>query len=175
VARRPLEREGVCLDGGRRTTQLMRDSLGSPLMPRLSLLISSCLLGVACGPASTPPTISTTHPPTSCAGIPGSDTTIYDTSQVSEKPVLRRYSRVEYPRDAQSNHIEGRTLLTAVVNTDGRIDTSSVKVVQGDLLSFELAARRAVRNSVFWPGCKGNVAARVRVAIPFQWTIEIDR
>ena len=29
MARRPLEREQVCLDGGRRTTQLMRDSLGS--------------------------------------------------------------------------------------------------------------------------------------------------
>ena len=29
MARRPLERERVCLDGGRRTTQLMRDSLGS--------------------------------------------------------------------------------------------------------------------------------------------------
>jgi len=28
VARRPLEREQICLDGGRRTTQLMRDSLG---------------------------------------------------------------------------------------------------------------------------------------------------
>ena len=29
MARRPLEREQVCLDGGRRTTQLMRDSLAS--------------------------------------------------------------------------------------------------------------------------------------------------
>ena len=28
VARRPLDKEGVYLDGGRRTTQLMRDSLG---------------------------------------------------------------------------------------------------------------------------------------------------
>jgi hypothetical protein len=28
VARRPLERERVYFDGGRRTTQLMRDSLG---------------------------------------------------------------------------------------------------------------------------------------------------
>jgi hypothetical protein len=28
VARRPLEGERICLDGGRRTTQLMRDSLG---------------------------------------------------------------------------------------------------------------------------------------------------
>jgi len=31
VARRPLEEEEVCLDGGRRTTQLMRDSLGGAL------------------------------------------------------------------------------------------------------------------------------------------------
>jgi hypothetical protein len=29
VARRPLERERVCLYRGRRTTQLMRDSLGA--------------------------------------------------------------------------------------------------------------------------------------------------
>ncbi len=28
MARRPLEREPICLDGGRRTPQLMRDSLG---------------------------------------------------------------------------------------------------------------------------------------------------
>jgi hypothetical protein len=32
VARRPLEKEGLYLDGGRRTTQLMRDSLGTPAM-----------------------------------------------------------------------------------------------------------------------------------------------
>jgi hypothetical protein len=33
VARRPLEREGIYLDGGRRTTQLMRDSLGGVQQP----------------------------------------------------------------------------------------------------------------------------------------------
>ena len=35
MARRPLERERIYLDGGRRTTQLMRDSLGSaiPMAP----------------------------------------------------------------------------------------------------------------------------------------------
>jgi hypothetical protein len=38
VARRPLEREGINLDRGRRTTQLMRDSLGRTLMePRVQL------------------------------------------------------------------------------------------------------------------------------------------
>ena len=32
MARRPLEKEDLCLDGGRRTTQLMRDSLGSVMI-----------------------------------------------------------------------------------------------------------------------------------------------
>jgi len=53
VARRPLEREGVCLDGGRRTTQLMRDSLGgtrTPLMrylipPLMAALLHACAAG----------------------------------------------------------------------------------------------------------------------------------
>jgi Domain of unknown function (DUF4431) len=42
VARRPLDRERVYLDGGRRTTQLMRDSLGSA-SPRCHLR-SACVV-----------------------------------------------------------------------------------------------------------------------------------
>jgi hypothetical protein len=46
VARRPLERERIGLDGGRRTTQLMRDSLGSSAM-RGSLTQALVIAGVA--------------------------------------------------------------------------------------------------------------------------------
>ena len=35
MARRPPERERICLDGGRRTTQLMRDSLGANVLSQL--------------------------------------------------------------------------------------------------------------------------------------------
>ena len=61
MARRPLEREQVYLDGGRRTTQLMRDSLGGdfsqvasvgvtlPATRLMPLLVSSAsLLALAC-------------------------------------------------------------------------------------------------------------------------------
>jgi hypothetical protein len=57
VARRPLERERISLDGGRRTTQLMRHSLGSgsefltmrpqSLAAALVLLIPLAALGLA--------------------------------------------------------------------------------------------------------------------------------
>jgi len=49
VARRPLEREEVYLDGGRRTTQLMRDSLGSSPTMALRHLIALGIL-TACSP-----------------------------------------------------------------------------------------------------------------------------
>ena len=55
MARRPLEREQVYLDGGRRTTQLMRDSLGSTtkgvlmcFQPRLVTLATLVFIIAAC-------------------------------------------------------------------------------------------------------------------------------
>jgi hypothetical protein len=58
VARRPLEKERISLDGGRRTTQLMRDSLGRAMKAHMShpatsgLSITLCLVLLAsCGPS----------------------------------------------------------------------------------------------------------------------------
>jgi len=53
VARRPLEREGVYLDGGRRTTQLMRDSLGSSRSPHMNYHRIALILFIAsaCAPS----------------------------------------------------------------------------------------------------------------------------
>ena len=48
MARRPLETERVCLDGGRRTTQLMRDSLGSKCMHRFKCCLLASALIVSC-------------------------------------------------------------------------------------------------------------------------------
>jgi len=50
VARRPLEREQVYLDGGRRTTQLMRDSLGSATSDPSPIVQGIFLLGI--GPSA---------------------------------------------------------------------------------------------------------------------------
>jgi hypothetical protein len=52
VARRPLERERVSLDGGRRTTQLMRDSLG--VMAKHITGSASISLSVKIAPAAPP-------------------------------------------------------------------------------------------------------------------------
>ena len=47
MARRPLETEQVCLDGGRRTTQLMRESLDGGNMDIARLLVAHILAALA--------------------------------------------------------------------------------------------------------------------------------
>jgi len=61
VARRPLDREGICLDCGRRATQLKRDSLGrSPVNMRVDrsipLVVSGLIafVGISCDSAPRP-------------------------------------------------------------------------------------------------------------------------
>ena len=159
--------------GGRRTTQLMRDSLGSPLMPQVWRSIAVATSVAACGPALSPQLTDASHPPTTCAGRTPSDTVIYDDTLVTERPVLRRYAQLDYPPEAQRS--EGRVVLDIVVNADGRVDSTSVTVQQHDLPSFEQAAKRAVHRSLYWPACRGQEPVRARVHVPFQWTIEIDR
>jgi TonB family protein len=137
--------------------------------------IAFASLLAACGVPPGPQLIDTSLPPTSCAGRSTSDTTIYDITLVTEKPVLRRYAQLHYPHEAQGAQAEGRVVLTVVVNADGQVDSNSVTVRQHDLPGFEEAAKRAVRKSLYWPACKANMPVRVRADVPFQWTIEIDR
>ena len=129
---------------------------------------------IACGPSflGYQRTIVTNHHPTICTGSTGSDTTIYDTTRVTEKPVLHEYLTVYYPRWEQANQVEGSVVLSAVVNTDGRIDSTTVTVLRHDRASFEAAARQSLYSAFYWPGCNAQVPARVRIAVPFTWSIK---
>ncbi len=51
MARRPLERERIDLDGGRRTTQLIRDSLGGKAMEQAAILAVCLMTSLATGVA----------------------------------------------------------------------------------------------------------------------------
>src|SRR5687767_3779365 len=66
--------------------------------------------------------------PTSCVSLPSSDSTVYDTTQISEQPYPRSAPEVSYPREALRRRIHGEVAVTAIVNVDGSIDQSSVTV-----------------------------------------------
>ena len=92
MARRPLERERISLDGGRRTTQLMRDSLGSMLMTQrgiipfaLPLLCPLLLRAQGAPPSALPQWALSTS-----AHIAGADATISGVSLGKQQAVVEK-------------------------------------------------------------------------------------
>ncbi|HUL04641.1 MAG TPA: TonB family protein [Gemmatimonadales bacterium] len=112
--------------------------------------------------------------PTSCDGAPSADTTVYDSTQLSEQPAPRSVPKPEYPADARKHRMEGRVIVAAVVNADGSVDSSSVDVTAGAYASLDAEARRVVSLTKFWPACRDGVAVRSRIVAPFDFKLTGD-
>jgi outer membrane biosynthesis protein TonB len=59
-------------------------------------------------------------------------------------------------------------MVELVVNTDGTVAPSSVVIVDSSHTAYDQVALVMAASALFWPGCKGANAVRVRVHQPFQ-------
>jgi len=89
-------------------------------------------------------------------------------------PVLVDMPTPVYPALLRRAGIEDRVILRALVDVQGRVDTSSVLVVQATDPQFVLAARQALRQARFRPGRFAGkpMAAWATIAIDFTLTWE---
>ncbi len=108
---------------------------------------------------------------TSCAGNLAIDATVYDTTQVTERPVLRSSPQIRYPDVALRHHIAGRVVVAAVVSTIGVIDVENVRLVNSVHPVLDAEALAFVNGSSYWPGCLNGKAVRVRLTIPIDFKI----
>jgi len=113
--------------------------------------------------------------PTSCSGTPSNDSTVYDSTRVTEQPIARSGPMLQYPRDARDQGIEGRVQLSIIVNANGAIDQRSITVVRTVYPSLDAAARHWARGATYWPGCLDGHAVRVRLVAPIDFSIGISR
>ncbi len=90
---------------------------------------------------------------------------------VEEKPALLHHPPVVYPSGMQSRGITGRVLIQAIIDTTGRVEPGSVRVLESTHPAFSREARTVVLNSVYRPGRVGGRAVRVVVAIPIDFKI----
>jgi len=107
----------------------------------------------------------------SCASNPSPDTTVFDTTQVSKKPVVISGPRLSYPDELRQQGISGRVVYSLIVNTDGRADYHSIRVLRSDHFEFEQTSRLYVQQALFSPGCIGGQAVRVRIALPIDFKV----
>jgi protein TonB len=66
----------------------------------------------------------------------------------------------QYPTSLEAVGLEGRVMVEFVVDTNGRVEPASFRVIESTHTAFEAAARRAILASLFRPARIGKVPVR---------------
>lgn len=79
------------------------------------------------------------------------------------------YIHIEYPEEAVKAGVEGRLVLSFIVETDGR--TTGVEVIEKLHPACDSAAVRALRRTRFAPGSQNGDLVRVRMRLPVRFKL----
>ena len=128
-------------------------------------------LGSIATPSTLPPTGATTpmFSPSASSGATGGQsswsvlTETYAEMLTSPLPV--------YPDLLRQAGVQGRVVLEAIVDTTGRVLAPSILVVSATHPAFVAPARQALLASLFRPALAGGKPVRMRVRIPYDFTI----
>ena len=90
---------------------------------------------------------------------------------VQQRPELVSSPPLLYPPAMRQARIEGRVVIRAIIDTTGRIEPASVKIVQTPNPGFDQAVHFYVLHVIFRPGRVHGRAVRVLVNIPIDFKI----
>jgi TonB family protein len=107
--------------------------------------------------------------PTFCGDTASSDSTVYDTTQVTQRPILYQAHPLRYPATARARGVQGRVLLAVTINPDGRAAAQSIQMISSPDSELTAAAVEWIRGARFEPVCVDAKAVRVRVAVPVDF------
>ena len=146
------------------------------MSPRLRLALPLCLGALGCfsSRVSSHQLQQLRTAPTSCASVRSADSTIYDTTQVTERAVPRSVPALAYPAEARRRRLHGRAVVTAVVSPAGEVEAPSVTIATSAHALLDAEARRIVSLATFWPACRDGGAVRARIAVPFDFKLSGD-
>lgn len=93
---------------------------------------------------------------------------------VDEPPERLSGPSPRYPEMLRQAGIEGHVTLEFVIDTTGRVEASSLKVLASTNRAFEAPAKDVIRRSTYRPGRVRGVAVRVLVQQSIGFTIQRD-
>lgn len=152
-------------------------SLAPPVLQALRLTIPASVPAVIPPPARGPfdpslwvgaperPAPATTGP----AGPTPGD--VYALERVQEAPEMLAHPPARYPELLRQAGIEGRVVVEAVIDTAGRVEPGSVRVIGSSNPLFDGPARDVVAASRFRPGRANGRAVRVKVTVPVAFQV----
>ena len=143
-------------------------------------------LPISSGPIDIPPMVPPTIPtpsgtstqspiafpaPLASGGDAGRDFGI-GTLFTTDGPEVLSGPLPRYPEFLRQAGVQGRVILEATVDTTGRAEPTSVTVVAATNPGFVAPAKDALLATLFRPAHVGGRAARMRVRIPFEFTLK---
>ena len=102
--------------------------------------------------------------------VPSSDQ-VYMESVVEERPELLSGPQPLYPDLLRQAGVAGRVIVQAIIDTSGRAEPASVKIVQSPNPGFDQPSKQAVLRALFRPARVHGRAVRVLVNIPYDFKI----
>lgn len=107
--------------------------------------------------------------PTGAATAP--DGIVFSLECVDHPPALQRTDPIRYPDVMVTERIGGEALMEFIVDTAGRAEPRSIRVVQSSHRALASVARNALQDARFVPARLDGVLVRCRVRLPFRFRI----
>lgn len=108
----------------------------------------------------------------------GDGNDVVDVSMVEELPELSNRSQAErllrqnYPDLLRDAGVTGRTIVTMIINAEGRVEPGSVRVVESTHEAFSEPAVKVAERMRFRPAKLNRQAVPVLITIPIEWKVE---
>ena len=96
---------------------------------------------------------------------------VYGETEVEERPHLISGPSLAYPAPLLLSRISGRVIIEAVIDTTGRVEEGTVRVLESSDTRFNEAAKDYVRTGRFTPGRLAGRAVRVRFEMPVEFKL----
>lgn len=93
-------------------------------------------------------------------------------SVVEERPEVLSGPQLQYPDLLRQAGIQGRVLVQAIIDTSGRAEPASVKVIQSPNPGFDQPARNYLLRALFRPARVHGRAVRVLINLPIDFRIK---
>lgn len=97
---------------------------------------------------------------------------VYAEAVVEERPALLSAPPPPYPDILKQAGIQGRVLLSAIVDTTGRVEPNSIQIVKSPNPGFDVPAKSWVLQALFRPARLHGQAVRVHVTLPIDYSIK---
>jgi protein TonB len=150
-----------------RTVGFFASGGGEGLIVRIPALPAPSFPAPTGSTSASPPGVSTPFESRTGAGESGINS-LYS----SDGPEMLSGPLPRYPELLRQAGVQGRVILEAVVDTTGRVIPGSVTVVSSTNPGFVGSAREALMATLFRPARVGGHSTRMRVRIPFEFTLK---